>query len=195
MRMPRWRPLLVALGGLAAAAGAVGLSRSLFAVAIAGESMTPAFEDGDYALVWRRGLPEGDAATGLVVCVRGPEDRLLLKRVVGIPGDSLRIGQDVRVGGYPLIEPYAHGEAATESFRGVHLLHDGEYLVLGDNRAASTDSRDFGPVRPPQVEGIAWLRYWPPERAGLVRREPRQFAPLEPDEPPASESGGLPIEA
>ena len=59
-------------------------------------------------------------------------------------------------------------------------------------RAASTDSRDFGPVRSDQIEGIAWLRYWPPERAGLIRREARRFAPPDPAE--ASESGDSPIE-
>ncbi|MFA7297488.1 MAG: signal peptidase I [Dehalococcoidia bacterium] len=193
MRTARWRPLLAALGGLAAGSALLGLSRRwLFPVAVAGESMTPAFEDGDYVLVRRGHPPRGDAATGLVVCVRGPEDRLLLKRIVGIPGDSLRIGDRVFVGGHPLLEPYVRGEAPAESFRGVRLLHDDEYVVLGDHRAASTDSRDFGPVRPEQIEGIAWLRYWPPERAGLVRREARRFAP--PEGETAGESGDSPME-
>ena len=196
MRGARWRPLLVAplaiLGGLAAGSALLGVSRRwVFPVAVAGESMTPSFEDGDYVLVLRTRPPRGDAATGLVVCVRGPEDRLLLKRIVGIPGDSLRIGDRVYVGGHPLLEPYVHGDAPAESFRGVRLLHDDEYVVLGDHRAASTDSRDFGPVRTEQIEGIAWLRYWPPERAGLVRREARRFAPPDGAE---VESGNSPIE-
>jgi len=197
MRTARWRPLLAVplaiLGGLAAGVAAVGLGRRwLFPVAVAGESMTPAFEAGDYVLVLRARPPRGDAATGLVVCVRGPEDRLLLKRIVGIPGDSLRIGDRVFVGGHPLLEPYVRGNAPVESFRGVRLLHDEEYVVLGDHRAASTDSRDFGPVRTEQIEGIAWLRYWPPERAGLVRREARRFAP--PEGEAGSESGDSPME-
>lgn len=196
MRGARWRPLLAVLGGLAAGGAALGISRRwLFPVAVAGESMTPAFEDGDYVLVRRGTPPRGDAATGLVACVRGPEDRLLLKRIVGIPGDSLRIGERVYVGGHALLEPYVRGEAPVESYRGVRLLHDDEYVVLGDHRAASTDSRDFGPVRPEQIEGIAWLRYWPPERAGLVRREARRFAPPEAIEAaPAVKSGDSPIE-
>ena len=193
MRGARWRPLLAALGGLAAGSALLGLSRRwLFPVAVAGESMTPAFEAGDYVLVRRGVPPRGDDATGLVVCVRGPENRLLLKRIVGIPGDSLRIGAQVFVGGPPLLEPYVRGEAPAESFRGVRLLHDDEYVVLGDHRAASTDSRDFGPVRREQIEGVAWLRYWPPERAGLVRREARRFAP--PDAEEAGESGDSPME-
>jgi hypothetical protein len=47
--------------------------------------------------------------------------------------------------------------------------------VLGDNRAASTDSRDFGAVRAEQFEGVALLCYWPPERFGAIRRQPRRF--------------------
>lgn len=181
MRIRRWRPLLVALGLLASLGAAIGVTRrSLFAVAIAGSSMTPGFEDGDFVLVRRRPVPAGLDAAGLVICVRGPEDRLLLKRVVGVPGDSLRVGRTVYVAGRALEEPYAHGEAAAETFRGAHELAPDEYVVLGDNRAASTDSRDFGPVRASQIEGVVWLRYWPPERAGLVTAEPRRFAAVDP---------------
>jgi signal peptidase I len=181
MRIRRWRPLLVALGLLASIGAAIGVSRrSLFAVAIAGSSMIPSFEDGDFVLVRRRPVPSGLAAAGLVVCVRGPEDRLLLKRVIGVPGDQLRVGRTVYVAGRALDEPYAHGEAAAETFRGAHELAPDEYVVLGDNRAASTDSRDFGPVHASQIEGVAWLRYWPPERAGLVTAEPRRFAAVDP---------------
>ena len=83
MRGARWRPLLAALGGLAAGSALLGLSRRwLFPVAVAGESMTPAFEAGDYVLVRRGVPPRGDDATGLVVCVRGPENRLLLGHVL-----------------------------------------------------------------------------------------------------------------
>jgi signal peptidase I len=180
MRSGRWRPLLVALGLAGALIGAARIGRrSLFAVAVAGTSMTPTFEDGDYVLLRRGRLPAGEAASGLVVCVRGPDGRLLLKRIVGVPGDSLRIGREVLIAGRSILEPYAHGEAAAESFRGVHELGTDEYIVLGDHRAASTDSRDFGPVHASQIEGIAWLRYWPPERATLVSREPRVFRPLD----------------
>lgn len=47
---------------------------------------------------------------------------------------------------------------------------DGGVVVHGDNAAASTDSRTFGPVPRGSVWGIAWCRYAPPERAGRIRR-------------------------
>jgi hypothetical protein len=57
----------------------------------------------------------------------------------------------------------------------VHRLADDEYFVLGDARAASTDSRDFGPVQASNIEGVVWLRYWPPRRLRLIRRARRVF--------------------
>jgi len=60
----------------------------------------------------------------------------------------------------------------------VNQLAPDEYFVIGDHRAASTDSRDFGPVRAERVRGLVWLRYWPLGRFGRVARTPRRFAPL-----------------
>jgi nickel-type superoxide dismutase maturation protease len=46
---------------------------------------------------------------------------------------------------------------------------DGLLNLVGDNPACSTDSRQFGPLKPEQVLGRPWARYWPPRRAGLLR--------------------------
>ena len=190
MRGWRWRPpfhiprTFRAIAALAAAVAAIVVTArrwqagrlGIYAIEVAGESMTPAFEPGDFLLVRRAPLPPDDRACGLVVCARGPDDRLLLKRIVGVPGDSLRIGTTVQVAGRTLLEPYAHGETPTEQYRGVHELGPDEYMVLGDHRAASTDSRDFGPLPAHRIEGIALLRYLPPGRIGRLPRTPRQFA-------------------
>ena len=45
---------------------------------------------------------------------------------------------------------------------------DGRLRLAGDNPAASTDSRHFGPVAPSAVEALIWLRYWPPHRMRLL---------------------------
>jgi signal peptidase I len=170
-------------------AAAVTAWRHLFfAVLVAGESMTPALAPGDCVLVRRTRPPLDVRASGLVVCVRGPSERLLLKRVVGVPGDSLRVGAEVYVGGRLLDEPYAHGDAPAAQNRGVNALAADEYFVLGDNRSASTDSRDFGPVRAERVHGVAWLCYWPPARFGVIDRAARRFVS------PEQELGGMLME-
>jgi signal peptidase I len=120
--------------------------------------------------------------------LRGPDARPMLKRVVGLPGESLRVGAHVEVNGRPLFEPYKRGEAPPASYRGVQRLAAGEYFVLGDHRAASTDSRDFGAVRAEAIEGVALLRYWPPERLGWVRREARAYLDPELPAPGATEA-------
>ena len=167
------------------------------AVEVAGESMTPALRPGDFVLLRRTLLgrtPQGRTllgrtllrratsslsriAYGRVVATRDGEGRLLLKRVIGLPGESLRVGARVEVNGRTLIEPYAHGETPPAQYRGVARLGPDQYFLLGDNRAASTDSRDFGAVHASQLEGAAWLRYWPPGRIGVLRRPRRQFEP------------------
>lgn len=144
--------------------------RRILPVEVAGLSMTPALEPGDYILVWRRRLPRD--AFGLVAYLRGPDARPLLKRVVGLPGESLRVASRVEPAGRPPIDPCAH-DTPSQRDRGVHRLASSEYFVLGDNRAASTDSRDFGPVRATDIEGVAWIRYWPPNRFGWIRRTRR----------------------
>lgn len=165
-----------ALSAAAVVACLVAWRRAFLAVLVAGESMTPALAPGDCVLV-RRARPPLDArASGLVVCVRGPGDRLLLKRVVGVPGDSLRVGAAVQINGRRLEEPYAHGDTPAAQYRGVNRLGADEYFVVGDHRAASTDSRDFGPVRAERVAGVAWLRYWPFARLGRIGQAPRRFA-------------------
>lgn len=149
-------------------------------VVVAGESMTPALRPDDF-LVLRAGPPKADEAFGRIVAVRDPrpegDGRLLLKRIVGVPGDSLRVGGgSVQVNGRALDEPYAGGETPYEQHRGINRLADGEFFVLGDNRAASTDSRDFGPVADGTIVGTAVLRYWPLGRAGRLRPPGRRFA-------------------
>ena len=174
---------LAPLGALAATAALLYAgwrlaSRTLdayHAVEVAGESMTPALRPGDFVLLRRATSLLSRSAYGRVVATRDGEGRLLLKRVIGLPGESLRVGARVELNGRTLIEPYAHGETPAAQYRDVARLGPGQYFLLGDNRAASTDSRDFGAVQASRLEGVAWLRYWPPGRIGVLRRPRRRF--------------------
>lgn len=170
--------LLATLAALAALA-ARWLRRTFVAVEVAGESMTPALLPGEYLLLRRDALAEGERAYGQIVALRDQSGRLLLKRVVGLPGESLRAGADVQINGRALVERYAHGVTPLAQYRGVDRLGPDEHFVLGDRRDASTDSRNFGPVRASNIEGVAALRYWPPARIGLLRSPRREFASVE----------------
>ena len=95
-------------------------------------------------------------------------DELLIKRVIGLPGETVEIrdGQ-VIINGGPLDEPFV--DDGTQPGRNgqvtVPPLH---VYVLGDNRNHSNDSRSFGPVPIENIVGRAWLSYWPPENVGVV---------------------------
>jgi len=95
-------------------------------------------------------------------------EELLIKRVIGLPGETVEIrdGQ-VFVDGNLLEEPFTDqsthpGRNATVTVPPLHIY------VLGDNRDRSNDSRSFGPVPIDNVVGRAWLSYWPVEQIGFV---------------------------
>ena len=123
------------------------------------ESMVPTLETGDQIVVTR--YFGGEPQRGHIVVFRSPVDHeLTVKRVVGLPGDLIdsRLGQ-VRVGGYTLPEPYVFQRAATGSIES-QIVPPGSYFVLGDNRAESLDSRNWGFVPRSGIVGRARMILW-----------------------------------
>ncbi len=172
----RWRALLGRPLGLWRR-GATQL-RSLrlpryYRVAVTGESMSPTLHPGDY-LVLRRGAPARSRMAGSLVSIRDATGRPLLKRIVGLPGELLQVGEGINVNGLPLVEHYARGATPGHQFRGANRLARDHYFLVGDNRTASTDSRDFGAVHYDRIDGVAVCRYWPPWRVSPIGRERRR---------------------
>lgn len=97
-----------------------------------------------------------------------PNSDLLIKRVIGLPGDrvEIRAGQ-VIINGELLDESYitrpTYGDYGPLDVPPLHVF------VLGDNRGFSNDSRAFGPLPLDTVIGRAWFSYWPPDQWGLVQ--------------------------
>jgi signal peptidase I len=95
-------------------------------------------------------------------------EELLIKRVIGLPGETVEIRDGhVYVDGNLLAEPFT--DQSTHPGRNskvtVPPLH---IYVMGDNRDRSNDSRSFGPVPIDNLIGRAWLSYWPVEQIGFV---------------------------
>ena len=93
----------------------------------------------------------------------------LIKRVVGLPGDeiSVRSGK-LFVNGEPQEESYVNQKLPDVSFFAKTTVPKDHVFVMGDNRANSQDSRVFGPLPEENIEGEAFLRFWPPGRIGLL---------------------------
>lgn len=97
-----------------------------------------------------------------------------IKRIIGLPGESVRIqGNTIYINGEPLEENFGK-EAMDEDTEGIAkeeiLLSEDEYFVLGDNRNHSTDSRseDVGPVKRTEIIGRAFFRIWPLDSFGFL---------------------------
>lgn len=107
---------------------------------------------------------------GEIIIFNFPSDqsRDLVKRVIGIPGDTIEIklGQVIR-NGKPIDEPYV-ANRDRRTYDPVKVPEN-SYYVLGDNRRSSSDSRDWGFLADEHVIGRAWISYWPTDRIGVLQ--------------------------
>lgn len=178
----RGRRVLIALGALLISLATLVAAVAALAVRVSGASMEPTLRDGDRVLL--RPFSGGDRPDRFALVLtrtteHGPQ---VLKRVVGLPGDRVEIVADgsVRVqpggtGPWFVVDHPAWLRAAPDRPSTTQVPADMVFL-LGDNVAASTDSRDFGPVPIAFIRGSVWLRTYPPSRWGTpsdgVRLEP-----------------------
>ena len=146
--------------------------------------MLPSLAHGESVLVVRTRFRWNRLRRGDVVVFERPGggEGNYIKRVVGLPGEDLKItGGRVFLDGEMLAEDYIQGAGqwlageaggggiggqSEEWFNGPD-----EYFLLGDNRADSNDSRAFGPVPEGLIRGKAWFRCWPPPRWWPIGRD------------------------
>jgi signal peptidase I len=109
-----------------------------------------------------------------------PQRTPFIKRVIGLPGDTVEIRDDslVYVNGVRLDETaYAYtdddGDVEPTTPQGEATswtIGDDEVFVMGDHREASADSRSFGAIKRDSIVGRAFLRYWPASTFGILSR-------------------------
>ena len=136
-----------------------------------GHSMLPNFTTDQFIIVSRLSYVLGQPHRGDVVVFHYPmqTDRDFIKRVIGLPGETVTIFEGrVYIDGNLLDEPYIENFCRGKTCDGEWLVGPHQYFVLGDNRGASKDSQDFGPVDEKYLVGRAFVRYWPPSDWGLI---------------------------
>jgi signal peptidase I len=145
---------------------------------VKGSSMVPTLEDAEYLLTdkityrWVRDPIQTD-----IVVFEAPENEKydFIKRIIGTPGDVVTLKDgDVYVNNQ-LLDEHNYLSPLTQTPPGAflknnqpYIVPDGGYIVMGDNRRFSSDSREWGPVPADHIIGRAWFRYWPPGRIGLI---------------------------
>ncbi len=140
------------------------------ATRVEGQSMEPNLHDNERLIIEKISYRFQEPQRGDIVVIRPPRHASvpLIKRVVGLPGDTVEIKlNQVYVNDEPLLEEYL--EQPTLGNMPAQLVPEGHVLVLGDNRRASNDSRSFGMIPFEDIIGRAWIRYWPLEQLGLIQ--------------------------
>jgi signal peptidase I len=160
LRAARW-PVTLAVVALAVAGGWWLRGNVLSSYRVDSGSMEPTLCAGDRVLVDKR-VSAADLRRGDLVVAAAPDDgRLVVKRVVGLPGDRVAIRDALLfVNGERVAEPYVDHRSIDALFYGPKVVPARQIWVMGDNRAESIDSRDYGGVRYSSVQGRVLVRWW-----------------------------------
>lgn len=163
---------------------------------IKGQSMMPNFPDSEFILTEKvdyyfHGPERGDVVVlvpppaagdvGSVTCgnapvTAGPALDEFIKRIIALPGETIEIKDNhVYINDKLLDEPYLKSSVLTqvgsflcEGYK--YTVPPGEYVVLGDNRPNSSDSRYWGPITKSEITGKSWVIYWPIQNVGVVQK-------------------------
>lgn len=135
---------------------------------IYGSSMTPSLQDGEIVLSVKDVSPEPGEVIAFYY-----NNKVLVKRVVGMPGDWIDIDEDgtVFVNSTPLDEPYLEEKALGDCNISLpYQVPEGKVFVLGDHRSVSVDSRNkaVGCISEDQIVGKIVFRVWPLSQLGAV---------------------------
>lgn len=145
---------------------------------VEGHSMDYTLAEGERLFMWK--LADIDRFDVVVMKAPSDPEKLYIKRVIGLPGDTVEVKDDQLIlNGVAMDEPYLAAkqeefpQGFTRDFKleditGQQTIPDNYVFVMGDNRQNSLDGRSFGVVPLDSIIGEANVSYWPLERIGLL---------------------------
>lgn len=156
---------------------------------VSGSSMEPSFHNGEYLVIDEISYRFGDPQRGQVVVLHPPtaqSKEFYIKRIIGLPGEKIEIDNgkvtifnSQHPNGKVLEEDYLPNQSLSYPHdtsivggRKILSLKDNEYFVMGDNRLASSDSRDWGPLPRKEIVGKVFVRALPFNKFRIFNQTP-----------------------
>lgn len=143
-------------------------------IVVDGQSMMPTLEHNDRMIVNKIGYNISEPDRFDIIVFHAPQNKDYIKRVIGVPGDTIRYEDDVLyLNGDAVDEAYLDdykaastsrpftGDFDLEDVTGYDTVPDDHFFVLGDNRQHSKDSRHIGFVHEDEIVGKANMVFWP----------------------------------
>ncbi|MCM1045407.1 MAG: signal peptidase I [Candidatus Gastranaerophilales bacterium] len=147
---------------------------------VEGSSMETTLSDGDNLIVDKMSYRFGDPERFdiIVFPFQYKEDTYYIKRIIGLPGETVQIDEkgNIYINGEILEESYGREVISPDTIglaaEPIELGED-EYFVMGDNRNNSSDSRTevVGNIHRDDIVGRAWIRIWPFDRFGVLKHQ------------------------
>jgi len=152
-------------------------------IVVDGLSMMPTLQDGDRMIVNKMNYKLTSPDRFDVVVFHAPENKDYIKRVIGLPGDTIYYIEDqLFINDIPIDEPFLKGykdqlaggiltgDFTLEQLTGKATVPQGELFVMGDNRRFSKDSRHIGTIDISEVVGDTSLVFWPIQEIRMVNK-------------------------
>lgn len=144
---------------------------------VSGQSMYPTLHNGDHMIMSKLG---GINRFDVVILKAPDEDKEYIKRVIGMPGDTVEVKNGVLyINGKVVEQPFINSDNSKKTvfiddftlkeLTGVDKVPEGKYFVMGDNRGVSKDSRMIGFIDASAIEGKAVFTVWPINRIGGLK--------------------------
>ncbi|WP_416151826.1 signal peptidase I [Salipaludibacillus sp. HK11] len=150
-------------------------------IVVDGQSMMPTLEHNDRMIVNKIGYNISEPDRFDIIVFHAPQNKDYIKRVIGLPGDSVRYEDDVLyINDEAYEEDYLDdfkaladnqpftGDFELEDFTGYETIPEGHVFVLGDNRQHSKDSRHIGVIPYDEVVGKANFVFWPVQEVRIA---------------------------
>ncbi|WP_078390779.1 signal peptidase I [Shouchella patagoniensis] len=142
---------------------------------VRGISMVPTAQDGEKFIVNKLSYRFGEPDRFDLIVFHATEEESYIKRVVGLPGDTIRYENDeLFINDEEIDEPFleearlAFSGQYTNDYEFEETVPEDHVFVMGDNRPKSLDSRSIGPVHEDEIIGKVGIRFWPLSEFGFM---------------------------